>query len=215
VVPLIATLGFLSLLLSPEVGGLVVIELRAGSVVVPIPTPGTLANGTAVAGAAACRSTMTASTPGGPAPARAAVSVVEPRGCPTRTRLVFFPGLGVQNTLPVSAGHVLRASLTLVSLSGTTAMLRTVRIYLQQSGGANPIVTATPIAVRNGVATTSQSSNAVLGAASSYVLGVRINLLHQATVSSATLDLLIVFDLQAGGTTRAQFQEWIGLTLTY
>ncbi|MCI4360284.1 MAG: hypothetical protein L3J91_01130 [Thermoplasmata archaeon] len=168
-----------------------------------------------VSAAGGCRSTETTTLPFGSGSDRANVAVVEPRGCGTRTRLTFLPGDQFTDALSAAASHVLTARLDLVAMNGSTTMLRNVQLYVQRSGGANPIVTGTHILVRNGVTTTASTSTATLAPATSYGIGLRMTLTHLAAAGLATLTVVLSVTLDDGGVVRAIQFEWVSLLLIY
>jgi hypothetical protein len=168
-----------------------------------------------VTGVGACLSYSNATVPFGPGSSRGNVSVTVPRGCLGGTRLTFLPSLRFTNGLTVPGGHVLRSSLTLVGLNGSTAMVRLAQIYLQQVGGTNRIITGTAILVRNGVILTAQTSSGTVASANVYGVGFRLQLNHFATVSRVTFSLDLVTYLDDGGVVRTLDQQRATMLVVY
>ena len=207
-------LFILILLLAPELSAALTLEASGQGTALSFGTPAPLAAVSSSAGRAPCVSTLSVRGPSVTTPAWDSVNVTEPRACPSRTTLTFLPGAEFTNSLVTAAGHLLVARLTIVALGGTFAILRNVRLYLQQVGGGNPIVT-TSSTIRNGVIGNPQGSAATLSASTIYGVGLRMTLSHLATTSMAQVLVVVQFVLDDGGIPRSTFQERVFLTLTY
>ena len=206
---------FLVLLAVPGSSAVALFEYRGDSAIAPRLTPTPLVAASVSAGAGTCLTTETASVPSVTGPSSGSIGVTEPATCPTGTRLVFLPALSFSNALSVSAGHVLTGAVTIAGISGSTAMGRSLHVYLQSMTLAHPIVTGTHARVANGVITVATSSTATLGTASAYGIGLRVTLTRPAVASTANLVLELHFALHDGGVDRAVFEEQVTLALTY
>jgi hypothetical protein len=110
---------------------------------------------------------------------------------------------------------VFDARLDIVSVAGTTAMVRSLHLYLQQVGAGNPILTATRATVTNGAVTTASTSVANVSALNTYGIGMNVRLNLQATTSTATLVLLLVVFVNDRGVVRSLDMQYVALALTY
>lgn len=214
-IALVAALALLLIPSLPSASAHVVLQFSSRETVAAVATLGPLTATTVAAGAGVCRSTETATVPFVTNNARAMAKVVEPRTCPTLTRLIFLPAILFSNGLAVPAGHLLDVRLDLTAHSGTFAMLRNVQLYVQHVGAGNAIVTPTHIVIRNGLVTSASTSAAALTAGQTYGIGLRMTLARPLVSSSATLTVIAVFFVNDGGVPRAFSMEFTQVTLTY
>jgi hypothetical protein len=209
-----AILGILVLLMLPTLLGDVVLQYTVSPAAGGQPLFAPLAGVTTTAGLLRCASTATPTLPAGAGPAHGSVAVAEPHGCASRTRLTFLPPVRFSNGLPVPAGHALRASVSVLSTSGTTSIIRHMTIYVQSLAFGNPIL-STSISIVNGLLATNATSQGAVTAAGTYGIGFRMQLLHRPTAQTFTLSLALDIVLFDGGLVRAVDSEAVSLVVTY
>jgi hypothetical protein len=209
-------LGILvGLLVLPIGASDVVLQLRPTSSVSGVTTWATLAGATTTAGAGTCTTTLKGLVPGVSAPARAVVYLNESARCPSRTPFTLLPALRFGNGLLVPSGHVLAVSVALTSVGGTVTMLRTLRVYVQQVGGGNPILSTTDGTLRRGAITVATTSLNALPATGTYGIGVTMTLQRPFVPGTATLSMVLQFALDDGGVLRGTVQESASFVITY
>lgn len=217
VVGLVSLVGLAGLLIVPNLPPTraeVVLQLGANARAGGAPPLAPLSGASIVTGVGACVSYANGTVPFGPGSARANATVTEPRGCPGRTPLTFLPPARFTNGLPVPRGHVLRSSLTLLSMNGSTTMFGRALLYLQHVGGGNGLIT-NQLLVRNGVIVTAQTTGGTVASPNLYGIGLRLTLNHLATSSRATLDLMLVTYLDDGGIVRVLDQQRVTVLVVY
>jgi hypothetical protein len=207
--------AFVALLVIPAGDSTVALQLRGSSSVAGIGSWSPFSAASTSAGVGACTATMQGVVASTVPSARAVVYVNESTSCPGRTVFVLLPGLRFSNALPSLAGHRLVGSLTLVAAAGVTGMLRSVRFYLQQVGGGNPILSTTDAAIRRGAVTTASTSVNPLVTATSYGLGIQMTLLRPLVVSTARVSVMFAFPLDDTGVVRAEVEESAVVIFTY
>jgi hypothetical protein len=221
-VPGVAVLGFalvaLGLLLIPSIAptqGDVILGYRETHTAAGTAPMGPMTSVLTTAGRGGCRSTETPTLPFGAGSDRAGVTIVEPRGCRSLSRLTFLPGDRFTDGLAVPAGHTLTVRVDITSVNGSLLMLRNVQLYIQRVGGANPVITATHAMIFLGAVTVGSSSTGTMAPALTYGLGVRMTLVHLAAAGHATVQVQLVFTLDDGGIVRAVEFEDVTLLLIY
>lgn len=165
-------------------------------------------------GAGACASTAVGAVPFGAGSPRGTITATEPHGCRSGTTLTFDPALSFPNGLAVTAGHTLDVELTLLSVTGTTAMARLVDVYIQES--AAPLTKESTNAVITGGAITTATTSAVaVPAGTDYGVGLEMRLTRQGAVSTVTITALLYLDLDDGGRQEAVETELVTIPITY
>jgi hypothetical protein len=210
---LLVAIALTGLASTPPVGGSLAIDYLGHGTAGSGSTFGPLTAGTSSAVVGGCTATLNATVPstaGGP---RASVAVVEPYSCVGRARFALGPGLGFTNGLATTSGHTLIASLAIVSVGGTTSLLRSIHLNLETTSGS--VVTSQPAELLRGVVQVASSSSLTLAAGTRYGLAVSMLLLRPATSSTADLALVLQFVLDDGGVARAVVDESVALSVTY
>lgn len=174
-----------------------------------------LAAGNARAGIGPCATTERATVVATPSAARGSISVAEPRGCPSRSTLVFLPALTWLDGLSVPVGHTLQVAVLIASIGGTPGLFRSVSVYAQGATGGHAVLTTTSARITRGAITRSESSVGTLAPTVSYGLGIQMTLVKQRVVTTASVSVDLVLTLDDGGTPRAIGFESIAIAFSY
>lgn len=163
-----------------------------------------------------CTATATGSVPHGAGSPAGTDAIDKPRtaGCRSGQTFTFDPSIYWPIDVPVSAGHTIDTTLTVLSFTGTTAMVRTAHFYVTQDP-AGPILTTTETTITRGAVTTAATSVGTVNAADEYGVGVVMTLTREAAVSTATTVLVLETYFDDGGVISALDEQLVTVTFTY
>ncbi len=208
-------LALLALLLVPAGSAGGTLEYSGNASAASLSNVAPLSGGAAANLVGTCAAREVATVPSTSAHAHASVAVSEPSGCASGSTLIFLPALNVSNALGTTTGHTLEGSVAILNVSGASAMIADLDLYLQSGAAGHAILTVPHARIVRGAISIARSASGTLAPGTAYGLGLLVRLLLPASTSTATLSVALEFTLADGGVARATEFESVAVSLTY